>query len=124
MRYLLNQKRYAPQRLKKVTLGSTLLKKSKQCKDSMETIDTLLGFQKQGRKVLKLEVVGIETLEYVRHRFPTVVLLTLLHALVVSNLENSVPFFLTLILPIALIRKTYELRIEKRGFPFEYQIFL
>ena len=76
-----------------VTVGSTLVKISDQCKYLGVTIDKHLGFQTQVKKVLKNMAVGIKTVETVQHRFPTGELLMLFHALVMSHLEYSLLFF-------------------------------
>ena len=75
--------------LETVFEGSTIVKKSNHCKHLGVTNDEHLGFQTQGKKVLKNMAAGIKTVGTVQHRFPMQVFLMRFHALVMKLITSA-----------------------------------
>ena len=111
--------------LETVIVGSTIVKKSDHCKYFGVTIDKHLGFQTQGRKVLKNMAVGMKTIETMRHRFPTQALFMLFHALVMSHLGYSLQFFFKISSSsLVSLEKQVNWALKSVLFPFKHQVIL
>ena len=82
--------------------SETVVKKKCECKYLGITLDQYLSFQTQVKKVLKNMAIGIKTIEFIQHKFPTTVLVVLFHALIISHFENSAIFFTQISPPLLL----------------------
>ena len=80
-----------------VVIGSSRIEKSKQCKYLGVAIVKHIDFQTKTKNHLKKMAVGIKTIETLKHKFLTRVLLKLFQALVLSHFEYSALFLLQII---------------------------